>query len=692
MRAARRLAAAALALALALALMLQDAAASKVATQRRSVLRRAAARVEDIFRNNPADAVCVTWGDTHVIPFGGAPLFDIMSVLPYLMLRVPNVAKQHRFEVQSRQVHYGTSGVTTDNDFAIRCGLDIFHAYQPRNGQRVRLTMNGRDISVGRNRQQAWPSAPSGGNWYIQDVSYSGWDMYELSCGFEQHSDAYASGFKIKISWHRNGDVRYVFGNSRIEANPRYRGQLTGCCGWASGSHPHQHNWLIRPEDSLFSLTPSDHAREAKEGRKVPEPQHVEPLKQKCRNMVREGTGIDVNNIPARLQRDDKDVKKVLNEYVDGCAIDLFYGAPHNSKDMHEEVCNWIKDVREGISKEMEETANAINTCKKPFVPVTVYERLVDEKFELGKLCNKNNAPKRDEVPKFHDCRAKEAEQEGKRAAEQQAKADEARTKEEKKKVDDRLEQLRKEKAEQEKQHAARAQEEDTKAQTEVDEFKAKHSKDVAKTTGTKIVVRVLNNPVPVCKDCEDAKPKPAEETEESEAGAPEQQPAPNPQQQPPPPPQQQQQQIPTQQAALVAPIIAAIQAIAKTQGPTEATRAAPVIAAAVAKAEVAPQETVKELEEKKPADLPDGEESVKRIKAEGHARSKDIVEAAQKAAAKIPPHVADRAKGEVPPGKKLVWVKDNGPDIKDDPNASKLIVPVKDRKQEASDVKLPQL
>jgi hypothetical protein len=76
------------------------------ARPRASSCARAGPQEQDAFLQSPADAVCITWGDTHIIPFGGQWRYDIHNTNPYLMTRFDNGDRRFRFEVHANQ-RYG---------------------------------------------------------------------------------------------------------------------------------------------------------------------------------------------------------------------------------------------------------------------------------------------------------------------------------------------------------------------------------------------------------------------------------------------------------------------------------------------------------------------------------------------------------------------------------------------------------
>jgi hypothetical protein len=318
------------------------------------------------------------------------------------------------------------------------------------------------------------PSAPNGRNLYtLRDISpNSAWDIYELRCNPDEDSSAYASGFRLLVSWYRSGDTRGIYGNTRLEAADRYRWRLVGACGWQSnGAHPYYNNWIMDESQSLLGLKPADHAREAKEGRKSVEPKEIEKQKGQCKGYIKEGTGIDVDNLHPRLVALDKDVKKTLDDYISGCAIDLYYGAEHSSKEMSEQVCDWVKSVKTQLNKEMEEMADKIETCKRPFTPPAKYAPLLKEKFELDQFCNRSPPKNEYSMPAFTDCQKKEEEENGKKQAEQEAKTREQQNKEENVKVLKKAEEHTKQREADAKASAVQEQ------QNKVAERKALHEK-----------------------------------------------------------------------------------------------------------------------------------------------------------------------------------------------------------------------
>jgi hypothetical protein len=188
-------------------------------------------------------------------------------------------------------------------------------------------------------------------------------------------------------------------------------------------------------------------------------------------------------------------------------------------------------------------------------------------------------------------------------------------------------------------------------------------------------IVKTISNAVPLCKACK--------KSEASEPAPTKRPPAPAPAQSFAPPPGmaaagagKQAQLSQSVQAAEVA----AVQAIAKTEGAAAAAAAAPAIQEAVLRAELS-----SELSQPLPPET--SAEAIRRIQTEGQVRAQAILDAAQQAARQIVETANRSGRGKVS-NKRVIWIEQEPAKEK----GGKLVVPLQDRKTETSNMKLPDL
>jgi hypothetical protein len=430
-------------------LLLLAAAALAVAQESSGRSRRAP-------RDTPAShMVCMTFGDTHVIPFGGGDMYDVFSERPFVVARfAPKGRRELAFEVQATQRRGVWGDATVDQDFAVRCGLDTLLVRQSRGGRRPVVAMNGKPLALSAGPQEAFPSAPRGGGRYtIRDASDTGWDTFEIDCGFGAPSRGYASGFRLVLTWYRNASASGVYGNSRLLASPRYAGRLeAGACGWlASGIDARTLPHAVSPAASLFALLPQEHAQETVSGRSLPQPTPATlgPAKERCRIMVRDATGVDPFIPPPRFAALDRGIAATLNALVRGCALDELYGGAHKPWEMRELVCGWTRDAAVAAQAALNMLGRRLEACRQPLPPAGAYAALAEELFDLQRMCaaGSSSQPQRPRPPQLPDC--SDPRQEA--AAKQRAAAEAAKQAAQDKSERARVEALERQRAPQER-------------------------------------------------------------------------------------------------------------------------------------------------------------------------------------------------------------------------------------------------
>lgn len=342
-----------------------------------------------------AGHVCVSWGDTHMMPFAGQSYFNVYNPNVLKLVYKKHTDPKQQFLLETRQVYAQWGRNTVDNDFAMRCGLDHIVVRNARNGQYPSMTVNGERFALSRSSRRL-PNGPNG-HYSARDISSGGWFMMEINCGYcgsRCRSDTYMWGIRTHLSWVRATGNR-IYGNAKVEADNALAWQLGGACGYRRDrQQPNRYvgSDLVSWGASDFVVSKSKHVELAKATGAVADPARLERERNQCRAAIEKATGITLSKgLHDRFKTLDTDVERNLKEFIQSCAVDNYFGTRHSVSDMRELVCDWVRLVKNDVRQELADELRKLRKCIFPSSPEAA-KKLLREQHELSGFCGKQTA------------------------------------------------------------------------------------------------------------------------------------------------------------------------------------------------------------------------------------------------------------------------------------------------------------